>query len=388
MMRRSTRWTGLLALILLASAACADEVLTPEVSGPDPVAEEEALVEAIEAIADQIGLAPDGSVAGMDDSDEAPAFGNTTFAEAFGAANDGREVDADLASDPTITSLAPDAVSLYHVMAIWGRIRPNRNTRWSGLQWNPALQVRERDAVRVRREILFEPGDEVHPQEVRHLVEMTSWTGPHVDGVVAQVAVRHDPILLSDATAPIEEPYFAFRSLPFSTKIPASELPGLDFVEIIDDTGNGVMLTAVRRPPTPCAFGFMGGRWARTSERGGVFGGVWQQANGRREGYLAGRWGVTAAGEKVFRGKIVNLQGEFLAFMAGNYDGGHYKGEIYGRNGAFLGYVRGRYTGEDGQGLFHGAWRQACDTETPPPCSLTADGVRECDATAWPEPTG
>jgi len=258
----------------------------------------------------------------MDDSDELPAFGNAVFAEAFGATNDGRELGTDLVTDPTIASLAPNAASIFHVMAVWGRIRPNTNTAWSRLQWDPALQVRDGDAVRVRKEILFEAGDQVHPQEVRHLVEMTSATGPHVDGVVAQVAVLNNPVVVSDAIAPVIEPYFAFRSVPFSTRTPASELADLNVVEMIDDTGNGVLLTAIRRPPTGCAFGFMGGRWARTSNRGGVFGGIWHQANGRREGYLAGRWGVTASGEQVFRGKLVNLQGEFLASLAGDYDGG------------------------------------------------------------------
>jgi hypothetical protein len=209
-----------------------------------------------------------------------------------------------------------------------------------------------------------------------------------VDGVVAQVAVLNGPVVVSDAERPIVEPYFAFRSLPFSTRIPVSELADLNVAKVIDNTGNGVILTAIRTPPTGCAFGFMGGRWARTSERGGVFGGIWHQANGRREGYLAGRWGVTASGDKVFRGKLVNLQGEFLAFLAGNYDGGDYKGEMYDRNGVSLGYMRGRYMGEDGLGLFQGAWRQACITDPPPPCQLTAAGMRVCDPIALPEPTG
>lgn len=307
-MRRSRRQATCLALFLVAASGCAEKALTPEVSESDLIGEEAALLQAIEAITEQIGLAPEDMTTAMDDSDELPAFGSAVFAEAFGA-TDGREVGDELAADPTIVSIAPDALSIYHVMAIWGRIRPNPSTTWSRLQWDPVLEVREGDMVRVRREILFEAGDEVHPQEVRNLVEMTSVTGPHVDGVVAQVAVLNSPVALDDVARPIIEPYLAFRSAPLSIRIPASELPDLHVAKIIDDTGNGVLLTAVRRPPTGCAFGFMGGRWARTSERGGVFGGIWHQANGRREGYLAGRWGVTASGEQVFRGKLVNLQG-------------------------------------------------------------------------------
>ena len=133
----------------------------------------------------------------------------------------------------------------------------------------------------------------------------------------------------------------------------------------------------------------MKGRWARTSEQGGVFGGAWVQSNGRREGYLAGRWGVTGSGERVFHGKIVNLQGEFLAFMAGTYGGGIYEGEIYGRGRVLLGYMKGRYTGEDGQGHFLGGWQQSCVTDVPPrDCHLTSAGLRVCVTTARPEPTG
>jgi hypothetical protein len=299
---------------------------------------------------------------------------------------EGPEVAAEIAADPEIASIAPERAPVYHVMALWGRIRPNANA-WARLRWDPALRVAEGDAVRVRRSIFFEPGDVVHPQEVRHVVEMSSTTGPHVDGVIAQVALPR-PILEATPTsiAPVPQAFLAFESEPFSVTIPAGELDELSFTEIIDDVGNGVMLTAIRRTASPCAVGFMAGRWARTSNTGGVFGGVWQQANGRREGYVVGRWGVTATGEQRFRGKVVNLAGDFLAYMVGSYADGEYKGELHGRGGALLGYVRGRYAGADGHGVFQGVWRQTCAVE-PPPCLLTADGVRICQPIALPEST-
>lgn len=386
-MPRFTRLPALTALVVLAAMGCADEPLTPEASAPDPSDAEAALVQAIEAITDDFGLVEVGAPAGFDESDEAPAFGNTVFADAFGALSDGNEVSADVTGEMAL--LPPDAREVYHVMAVWGRIRPNPNTRWSWLQWDPALEVRPRDAVRVRREILFEPGDLVHPQEARHVVKITSRTGPHVDGVIAQVVLPSESIVAADAILPSDEGFLAFSSTPYSVKVPASELAGLNLAKVIDDIGNGVMLTAVRRRPTPCAVGFMGGRWARTSDRGGVFGGLWHQADGRREGYLAGRWGVTRGGEMVFRGKLVSLRGEFLASMAGTYGDGAYEGEIYGRGGVLLGYVSGRYVGEDGHGLFQGAWRQACVTDVPPRhCELAPDGVRVCHAIVRPDSIG
>jgi hypothetical protein len=204
----------------------------------------------------------------------------------------------------------------------------------------------------------------VHPQEVRHVVKMSSVTGPHVDGVVAQVALPRPFLEPVDATIarpiPTARAFLAFESEPFSVTIPASKLDDLGFVEMIDRTGNGVMLMAMRR--TPCVAGFMAGRWARTSSTGGVFGGVWQQA-----------------------GKVVNLQGEFLAHMTGSYSDGVYEGELHGRGGALSGHVRGRYTGEDGHGVFQGGWRQKCATEPPYPCLMTADDVRICGPMVRPE---
>ncbi len=394
MRRFAWRPTPILALLFVATA-CDEEVVAPELAPQSEAVEEvdpdAALVSAIEEITNQLGLGQVGTLAGMEETDEAPAFGNLVFADAFGTA-DAPELSTDVVTDPVLSDLPPDRLKLYSVLALWGRVRPHLNSEWSPLQWDPALQVAEGDAMRVRREILFELGDEVHPQEQRNLVTMTSRTGPHIDGVVAQVAIVTPGTITPDdpttATA-TDEQFLAFRSLPYSVKVPADDLGGLHVAEVIDDTGNGVLLASLRRPPGLCAVGFMQGRWIRTGDQGGVFGGVWHQANGRREGYLAGRWGVTASGERVFHGKIVNMEGQFLAFMAGSYGDGVYEGEIYGRGRALLGYVRGRYTGEDGHGLFLGGWRQACVTDVPPrECQLTSDGIRVCEAVSRPtDPT-
>ena len=394
MMRARIRYP-ILALLLAALAACGEDgsVLEIEVEDqletPDPDA---ALVAAIEDVANQIGL-EGNSLAGVTDTDEAPAFGNGLFASTFGADN-APELSASVAEDATIAALPADRVRIYNVLAVWGRIRPARDVEWSPIQWDPALQVAEGDAVRVRRELLFESGDEVHEQEERNLVTMTSWTGPHVDGVTAQVAIVEPVVVpIDDTTAPTDdddiEHFLAFRSEAYSVRIPAEELGGLHVAEVIDDTGNGVLLASLRQAPSPCGVGFMKGRWARTGERGGVFGGAWVQSNGRREGYLAGRWGVNASGAQVFHGKIVNLQGEFLAFLAGTYGDGVYEGEIYGRGRVLLGYVKGRYAGEDGHGFFLGGWRQSCTTDVPPrTCRLTDAGDRICASQPLPEPTG
>ena len=382
----------LLPLAILI-AACDDEPAAPEIEAtPEELAitdPDAALVSAIEGITDQMGLSETSSLTVVPETNEAPAFGSSVFAAAF-AEPDAPLLSTDMATDTAVTDVAPDRLRMYNVLAVWGRIRPRADVEPSPLQWDPVLQVAEGDAVRIRRELLFEAGDEVHPQEERNSVSVTSWTGPHVDGVVAQVAFVAPDVVSVDDTAPPEH-FLAFRSEPYSVSIPAEELGGLRVAEVIDDSGNGVLFAAVRKYMQPCGAGFMKGRWARTSERGGVFGGAWIQVNGKREGYLAGRWGLNAEGEPVFRAKIVNAQGEFLAVMAGTYGGGVYEGEIYGRGREVLGHVRGRYTGEDGHGSFLGAWKQACDPDDRPDrsCELKDDGTRVCTVTpSDPQPIG
>lgn len=382
MIRRTNRYVSLWMAAVLMSAGCAEDAITPETEEFSEVTDNESIEQALQAITDDLGLAEDGDIGRLNDADERPAFGSDAFEREFGRDLGEREVDGDIADDPEISDRVDRGeVHVFNILAVWGRIKPN-DADWSPLRWDPALQVMEGDGVRVRRELRFERGDRVHPQRVRHEVFMSSVTGPHVDGVVAQVAITAE-----DAA----NAFLRFRSLPLSVEIPARRLADLNEFHQIDRTGNGLMLVAVQRPPQPdpCAHGFMGGRWARTSDQGGVYGGVWRAAHGERSGYLAGRWGVTADGAQVFHGKVVNAQGEFLAFMAGNYNDGAYRGEIYGRGGNLLGHVRGHYAAADagGHGLFRGVWQQVCERDEPndPSCSVAADGRLEaCEPTDRP----
>ncbi len=211
----------LLLPLLAVLGACDEDTFEPEVDAPadelavtDPDA---ALVAAIEEITDQIGIQEASSLAGASEGNEAPAFGSQLFADAF-AGSDAPELTASVETDTAIAVLPTDQVKIYNVLALWGRIRPNDRTEWSPLQWDPALQVAEGDALRVRRTLLFESGDEVHPQEERNLVTMTSWTGPHVDGVTAQVAIvgpTLTPTDAADVTSSADEQFLAFRSHTF-----------------------------------------------------------------------------------------------------------------------------------------------------------------------------
>src|SRR6185503_16037079 len=141
-MTRFVRMSALAIPLAFFATACGEETLTPEVDEPDPAAEQEAaLVAALESITDRIGFASDAA-GPTEYRDESPAFGDAVFADAFGASTEGPEVGADVATDPAIVSF-PDATPIYSVMAIWGRLRPNPNTDWFRLRWDPVLRVAE-----------------------------------------------------------------------------------------------------------------------------------------------------------------------------------------------------------------------------------------------------
>lgn len=313
------------------------------------------LGQALESVADEMGLGEDGSLGQMDDSDEEPAFGNDTFSDEFGEGHEGPEEAPDLAEDATVGPEAEDGrAHIVNLEIVWGRIRPN-DREPLGLQWDPVLEVNEGNAVRVRRAIRFERGDRVLPQTVRNRVAIQSFTRPHIDGVVVQVAVREDAA---------EGAFLRFRSLPVSIEIPARRLPDLNEYTVIDGAGTGVMMVAVEPPiEAPCPSGFLAGRWLQTRDNGGVFGGEWSSQDGRLQGHLAGRYGVDPDGRRVLHGKVIDLEGHFLGFLAGSYGDGQFQGERYARDGRVAGRFHGHYTaGDEGEaGHFRGAWTQICD---------------------------
>jgi hypothetical protein len=324
------------------------------------------LEQALDRVASALGVGEDGRPGELDDRDEAPAFGSEELEREHGRDEGDRDV-----ADPLDEAPTGVAFREFHVMIAWGRLRPNEHEPVP-LRWDPQLTVPEGDGVHVRRELRFERGDRVHPQEVRHEVRISSATGPGVDGVIVVVRIRAD----EDAA----RSFLRFRSLPFSLQVPATELAELDRVTLLDRSGNGVLLVALERPSRDtCPTGFMHGRWARRHEQGGVFGGAWSTESGRREGYVAGRFGVTDAGEQLFSGKMIDGAGRFVAFVSGEWGEGRYAGHLFGRDGVERGRVRGGYAAGDegGYGHFRGAWGLACRPADPPECDPTSE--RTCE---------
>lgn len=358
---------------------------TDELLGDETAVEAEEIELALESIADELGIPESGELGGLDDRDELPAFGNEAFAREFGREREGdpaadeAPID-DVGIDDVPSDGADRAYRIFHVMAVWGRIRPNDGVP-VGLRWDPVISVRGIDHVRVLSTIRFERSDTVLPQGLPSQVDIVSATRPSVDGVILRVAINQ-------LDAEILAPYLSFRSGPVSLQVDAEDLGSLDVHRVIDRAGNGLMLVGIERPIIDhCPNGFLAGRWVQLTEHSGVFGGAWRSADGSLEAHLAGRFGVNDAGEQVFHAKVIERDGRFRGFARGYWGDGHFRGEWHTRNGAVQGALYGRYgspdAADEASSHFHfrGAWEVICDG--PVDECRAADGTR----TPCPDPT-
>jgi hypothetical protein len=343
------------AFTMLGAFGCVSDLSEPLEPEYGFTATNATMEQALELIADEMGLDRDGTMGTLDDRDEEPAFGSDVFRAEFRP--DGTSRDrGDLAAEPDVRDrLDREDVHVFNILAVWGRIRPNDNEAIA-LRWNPSISVMEGDRVRVRRTVRFERRDLVLPSDARNEVNIISSTMQNVDGVILQVAIT-----ATDA----DSGFFVFRSGPLSVRIPsARSLHDLNRFTVIDQAGNGLMLTAIERPDNSdvCHHGFMSGRWANTRHNGGVFGGQLLSADGEQVGHLVGRFGGGR-----FHGKVIGLDGRFRGLIAGAYDEGAYRGEIYDGDGLAIGSMRGHYTvaDEGGHGRFRGGWTQNCDDDRP-----------------------
>lgn len=356
---RTTRRLTVLCSIALLASACAE---TGDDDGAESTAPSDAQIEqSLSSIDDNM------TIDGTQDLDEQPGFGDPVFSRAFA-----EDATVETSAGDVRDDLAPDGgptvqpVQVVHVLAVWGRIRPNDNPP-EAVRWNPTIEVSQGDALRVRRTVRFDRYDRVLPQESRQAVSIVSSTQPHIDGVVLQVA-------MTDADG-----WLGFKADNFAIRFQASELADLNEFALLDRAGNGVTFTAIDRSDVPdeCAAGFVAGRWANTrGEDGGVFGGRWMNEDGTVVGHLAGHY---ANGD--FRGKYIDADGRFRGFLAGVYGDGVFSGEWYDADGNQKGNLRGHYTssqdGEAGHGLFRGAWSESCDDVPSPEVAPRPGGTTE-----------
>lgn len=294
---------------------------------------------------------------GFDESDEAPMFGDASFALIDEATEDPAVPEAATPEDPAQTRPA-DYVDL-SVTLLWGKLRPDP-AQTDITDWSGGLAVQGAAIARVRP-IRFEGRDALSPRSDRGHVGWRSHTKPHHDGISVLLRVPRE--------APVNGPRtLAIRTAEYSTEIPIAELAHLD--RVVDVGDNQVAIHAFLVRPDDCGSGRLRGHWAEPGARGvGRFLGRWISNDGSLRGHVRGIYGERSTGEKVFFGKVIDRQGRFIGRLAGRYDAGEFGGRWMVRGGEH-GAVGGRYqAGQNGQGgAFMGRWAERCEgPSTMPP---------------------
>ena len=297
----------------------------------------------------------DQSLGGMDEADEAPMFGDSSFALLSEDVEDPdageAHTDETASGSQASTAATPDVWRISLTM-IWGKLRLDPNwtdvTRWSG------RLVADGAAITRVRTIRFEDHDRLLPRRSRGEVRWRSATGPHHDGVHVMLAVP----MQRTSTVP---PTLTYEVMGRPIVIPIRNLVHLQSITPVGDNFLAINSFVVR--PDDCASGWMRGHWFEPDERGvGRFIGRWMGEGGAVRGFLRGVYGTRANGDSVFYAKIIDRQGRYIGVMGGRYQSGHLAGRFRLRNGD-VGALRGRYADQPNQpgGLFIARWAELCE---------------------------
>jgi len=300
---------------------------------------------------------------GFDFDDEAAMFG---VASAFDGAELPLEADVEDAteSEPAVEEMLnrPDAL-LFHTRILWGQFPFNGDIE-SPTKWSGQFSV-NRGAIVVRHTIAFDPiTDHLLPRADRKVVNFTSATGPHLDGLA---------LTIIDPTPEAPEPLVISYSTPSAgqvLEVAVADIVGEPQELLVDELGNRIVALAVPEARDLCAHGFVMGRWHKLAEDRGVMLGLVRGPRGGLLGHMRGIYGVRQDGSQVFFGKYIGPAGEFRGIYAGTYGEGAFHGRWLVRSGD-VGGLAGRYDetipGPRMGGFFAGRWAEAsCDASAAP----------------------
>lgn len=298
---------------------------------------------------------------GYDEAEEQPYFGDETLLKAEVAVE--QSVDATI-PDRDLLEIDP-MHNVYFVRIAWGQLEGD-STNTTATDWDGNISV-DRGAVAVQHTIFFESETDlvVRPRTDRKSVEFQSTTTVHYDGLLLRI---YDPVVELSAGANT----LTLQAGAFTQTWDVADLAGFSAVYDVDALGNQVAIRTAKRPPLPCANGYLTGNWwMNQDETRGRFGGVWVEQDGRVIGFLRGHFGMNAEGEHVLFGKLIGLNGGFKGILRGTYepkgDGtGTYEGKWHGRGGRVDGDFRGTFAvktdalHERVHGTFEGGWSTEC----------------------------
>lgn len=343
-----------LGLILLLGAAGCNGLF-----GDDSPSGDAETSEYADSFYSDMNLSLDEENGGYRADDEAPGFGDPSFAQMFGEAATAGDP---LESDAGILALEEEPESrVTYVRLIWGQLQ-RQSDQDQITDWGGSIRV-DRGAIVVLRRIRFEPLSDwvVFPREDPKLVELYSQTGPAFDGLLLKII---DP---EPESAEANE--FALELGAATFGMPVAELAGFSEILDVDELGNQL---SVQSPEIlDCPNGFLRGVWVgrQPGQLRGIFRGAVTEFGGGLRGHVRGHWGVNASGEQVFRGKMIARDGRFLAFVHGDWSGGgdggvgrgSFAGVLMDENETVTGALGGHYRhGLRRGGFLAGRWVEDC----------------------------
>ncbi len=352
-MKRSslTLWLVVLLGFGLMSAGCS------LISGSDETADNETLPEAPAELNLTFG--------GYESTDEPVGFGDTKILDNYTEAME-EDIDDEIAEDPVVVDmLNQPETDVYCLRITWGHLEQEGD---SPLDWSGSARVIN-GAILVRKAILFDAGDYIlRPREDRRLVEWTSYTYDHLDGVALMIL---DPETLPADDAVLNE--FTFETGPFTRTFTMAELAGIDTLITVDGDGNAIHFVGKLREPGFCRIGFTRGEWYRRGLDWGEFRGGWIDENGELAGHVQGMWGYDADGRNVLVGKYIDRNGNFLGLLRGTFEAGAtppregrqgwMRGHCYDESHQVRGTFQGRWKeprGRGDHGYFQAVWGMEC----------------------------
>lgn len=246
----------------------------------------------------------------------------------------------------------PSTSRMLTVLVLWGHlpryegVDPEAFTDWSG-----SVQV-DGGKLRVDRTVAFDKEDHVIPRSDASKVSFISHTLPHIDGLLLHV-VQDRP----DATLTVS-------TLAGAMSVSLSDItPFLADHQPLGDGSNGITFVSFENRPG-CSDGFVLGRYRKMGPRVGRYHFRVIEDHGNEIGRVRGIYGYSRRlDNQVFFGKYVNLNGEHLGLVGGEYGDGAFAG-VWRSDHPAKGYLGGLYwEGRDdvpGRGLAFGHWSEAC----------------------------
>lgn len=286
---------------------------------------------------------------GMDESDEAPAFGDVAVLATPELAPTYADAVAPPAGDPA----ADPAAARFHVALVWGHLPPAKipagTPKPAAIDWSGAVSL-DQGFIKIDRTLAFDAKDSVAPRTEPNVVSFTSRTVPAVDGLLLDLAIP------SGAATTLR---FATASLTADIDLAALAADGGGVIPL-GDGENGLAFAGFRDEPG-VAKGFVMGRWTELAEDAGHLRGRVIAENGAPLGHVKGIWGHAPKQDKdLFFGKYIDQQGSFQGLFGGSFGDGAFAGR-WGTDEA-QGKLHGRYFSADmARGFFVARWAEKAE---------------------------